>query len=408
MTRRKHIGQFSDFLRVSDGLIERVVEVVGNKNGKICVVGFKFLVGVTVDYGKIVVIVFLADKTARILAESANLVLERLRIAYQLRFVKNLIDLFHDLVSDLDAHADVNRAWNMRYIMFRANAFKPFRASSSGCDNGRFCVDFFCFFAVCDIYAVALVAVQDNIRAFITEKHFNAVFEQIFFNRVVKSLCLFSSEVTNGAVNKTQARFYGTASYIFDLFFVAQTLDVRVCTEFKIYLICVIYRFLRKGLTYQRRQISSDFAAEAQFSVGKCARARKTCRYMTIRLAVDAFLRFFFRAMPVLYRLTLFNDDDMLFASFFYQLYRSKNSCGTRADDNYIGLHKTSPPKRRLSFVSAHGKSPTHRKILYHKNIGMSMTNSETKIRLSVCDLKKHKRNQPAGGVDNTEGICYY
>ena len=318
MTRRKHIGQFSDFLRVSDGLIERVVEVVGNKNGKICVVGFKFLVGVTVDYGKIVVIVFLADKTARILAESANLVLERLRIAYQLRFVKNLIDLFHDLVSDLDAHADVNRAWNMRYIMFRANAFKPFRASSSGCDNGRFCVDFFCFFAVCDIYAVALVAVQDNIRAFITEKHFNAVFEQIFFNRVVKSLCLFSSEVTNGAVNKTQARFYGTASYIFDLFFVAQTLDVRVCTEFKIYLICVIYRFLRKGLTYQRRQISSDFAAEAQFSVGKCARARKTCRYMTIRLAVDAFLRLFFRAMPVLYRLTLFNDDDMLFASLFY------------------------------------------------------------------------------------------
>ena len=39
---------------------------------------------------------------------------------------------------------------------------------------------------------------------------------------------------------------------------------------------------------------------------------------MTIRLAVDTFLRLFFRAMPVLYRLTLFNDDDMLFASLFY------------------------------------------------------------------------------------------
>ena len=169
MTRRKHIGQFSDFLRVSDGLIERVVEVVGNKNGKICVVGFKFLVGVTVDYGKIVVIVFLADKTARILAESANLVLERLGIADELRLVENVVDLLHDLVSYLDAHADIDCAGLMGDIMLSAELFEPVRAAAPCRYYGVLREYLYVLLALADIDALAAVAVEDYIVALVAE-----------------------------------------------------------------------------------------------------------------------------------------------------------------------------------------------------------------------------------------------
>ena len=78
VSRAEHICQLADLLRVFNGLIERLIEIVGAEYGEVRVVALELLVGVSVDDGEVVVVVLLADEAAGILAERANLVLERL------------------------------------------------------------------------------------------------------------------------------------------------------------------------------------------------------------------------------------------------------------------------------------------------------------------------------------------
>ena len=84
MSGTEHIRKFTDLLRIGDRLIERMAEVVRAQNRKIRIVGFELLVGMSVYYSQIVIVVFLAYKTPRILAESTNLVFVRVRITYKL------------------------------------------------------------------------------------------------------------------------------------------------------------------------------------------------------------------------------------------------------------------------------------------------------------------------------------
>ncbi len=84
VTRTEHVCQLADLLSVSDRLIERVRKVMRAKNGKVCVVTFELLIRMTVDNGKIVVVILLAYKAAGVLAEGSYLVFERTGIADEL------------------------------------------------------------------------------------------------------------------------------------------------------------------------------------------------------------------------------------------------------------------------------------------------------------------------------------
>ena len=98
----------------------------------------------TVNNGKIVVVILLAYKAAGVLAEGSDLVLERTGITDKLRFVKNIVYLFDDLVSDLDSDADVNGSGEMLDIMLFAHILKPVGTLSARCydyvvgGNGKF------------------------------------------------------------------------------------------------------------------------------------------------------------------------------------------------------------------------------------------------------------------------------
>ena len=72
----QHVGQLAHLLRVGDGLVEGLVEVVRAQDGHVGVGGFFLLVGVPVDHCQVVVVIFLAHKAAGILAEGAHLVFE--------------------------------------------------------------------------------------------------------------------------------------------------------------------------------------------------------------------------------------------------------------------------------------------------------------------------------------------
>lgn len=48
---------------------------MGAQNGKICIIGLDVLIGMPVDNGKVVVVIFLADKATGILAKVRTLFL---------------------------------------------------------------------------------------------------------------------------------------------------------------------------------------------------------------------------------------------------------------------------------------------------------------------------------------------
>ena len=101
----------------------------------------------TVNNSKVVVIVFLTDETARILAEGSDLVFERTGITDEFRFIKNLVNLFHNLVAYFNTHTDVNRAGKMSYVVFTTDFFEPFRTSSACCNDSFVGINF-CYITV--------------------------------------------------------------------------------------------------------------------------------------------------------------------------------------------------------------------------------------------------------------------
>ena len=88
-----------------------------------------------VDHGQVVVVVLLADKAARVLAEGADLVLERLGIPHQLRLVEHPVDRLHHLVAHLHPHADIHRARLVGDVVLRAQALQPVRPPAAGGDD---------------------------------------------------------------------------------------------------------------------------------------------------------------------------------------------------------------------------------------------------------------------------------
>ena len=63
-----------------DGLIEGDPEIMRTENGQVGVAGLLYLIGMAVDQGQVIVVILLAHKTARILAEGTHLVAPGLRI----------------------------------------------------------------------------------------------------------------------------------------------------------------------------------------------------------------------------------------------------------------------------------------------------------------------------------------
>ena len=354
MTRSEHIGQLSDLLRVFDRLIERHIEVVRAKDCKIGIVGFQLLIGMSVDDGEIVVVILLTDKAAGILTEGAHLVFERLRIPDQLRLIQHRIDLFHNLVANLDAHADIDRARHVIDVVVCAGFFQPFRAAASRRHNGSRRKDFKGFLSVRNLHTEALAVLDDDIRALIAEKDIDAMAQKILFDGIIEVLRLFRSEMADRAVHKLEPRLNRTLADILFRLIVGDALHVLVRTELQIDFIRIINRSLHDVLPDKSRQVAAHLIAERKLAVGKRARAGKTRRDMAVRLAAHAPLCFFLRAVTVFNRTPLFDDRNFLPASLSDHFNRGKNPRRTCADDDNIRFHVSLPyPFSLASTLSA-------------------------------------------------------
>ena len=221
---------------------------------------------------EIVIIVFLADKTSRILTEGSHLILERLRIADKFGLVKHIVHVFHDLISDLYAHADIHRSRRMSYVIFCTDFFQPLR-SPAACGHYSMICKYLCPFtagaavrSACRClrfyhYASAYSIVENHVAAVIPEENLNAIFLQEPFYGKVYFLSFFRAQVAYRTVHQFKPRLNGPLSYILDFIRLADAFHLGVRTEFQINLIRIIYYLLSVLFSYKVWQVSPHLAA---------------------------------------------------------------------------------------------------------------------------------------------------
>ena len=339
MTRAQHIGKFAYLLSVRYRLIERLRKVVRAKYRQVGVGRFQLFIAVSVDDSEVVVVVFLAYETAGVLTEGTHLVLERLRISDEFGFVKNAVDLFHDLVPHLYSDADIDGTRLVHYVVLSTQVFEPVRAAPARRDDGVFGTHFFNLFAVVDDNAATLVSFEKYVFALISEKYVNSVFDKVLFDSVVYLLRLFRAEVTDRTVNEFESRFDRALSYLLDLLILTYTLNVRVGAEFEINFIRILDHALRIVLTDEFGKRTADLVAERKLAVRERSRTAESRSDMAVWLAIHAYVCLCLRATALFDRYALFDYEYRAFIVVADHLYRGEYSRGTRADDYGIVFH---------------------------------------------------------------------
>ena len=158
-----------------------------------------------VDHSKIVVVIFLADKSARVLAESADLVFKWLRITDQLGFIQDIIHVFHDFIADFHPYADIDGSRLVGDAVFRAEFFQPVRAPSARGDYRGSGKDFHRLRRIDGFLqqdAPAGFPVQHHVDAVPPKQDLYPAGQQIFLDGQVDLLGFFGAQMADRAVHQ--------------------------------------------------------------------------------------------------------------------------------------------------------------------------------------------------------------
>ena len=294
----------------------------------------------TVDNGKVVVIVLLRHEAAGVLAERAHLVLERGRVADELGLIQHAVDGFHDLVAHLDAHADVDRAGLVLHAVLEADLLQPVGAAAAGGDDGMPGLNGVVLMPVVRHDAAAAPVAHDDILARAAEEHLHTVIAQVVFDAEVDLVRLLGAKVADRAVDQAQARADGTRADALDLLRVLKALDMLIGAELKINAVGIVDDLLRLPLADERGQVAADIAAQRELAVRERARAGETGRDVAIRLAVHALAGLGLRAAAVFNSLSLLDHNDLFRGAAAQQLQRCKDTGRARADNDNICVHE--------------------------------------------------------------------
>ena len=341
--RAEHVGQLADLLRVGDGLVERLGKIVADQDRQVGVGAFEVLVAVAVDNGEVIVVVFLRDKAAGVLAEGADLVFPGGGVADQLAFVQNAVDRLHDLVAAFDPHADVDGAGAVGDVVLGADLFKPVCPAAAGGDDDPARRDL----APVRIGpagaarndAAAGIALQQDVVAFGLEPHLHARVLQVALDIEVKLLGAFGAQVADRTVDKLQARLDAALADLLDLGAFVHAFHMRVGAEFQVNFIGIVDEVLGKLFADELGQLAADLPREREFAVRKCARAGKAGRDRAGGLAVDAVAGLGFGAVAAFDRLAFFDQQNfqLLRAGAFAQQFKRGEDAGrTGADDDQV------------------------------------------------------------------------
>ena len=345
----QHIGQFTDLLSVSDWLVERGGKVVGTENRKVGIFRFAILIRVAVDHCKIIVVILLADKTAGILTEGADLVFKRARISDQLGFVQNLIDELHHLIAHLNSNADVYCARLVCDSMFCTDPFQPVGTPSAGRDYRMSGQTVTAFLTSAQCRADTAFPFQQQFFTFPAKQHLDPFFGKILFNCKVELLGLFGTEMTNRTIDQLQPCLNRVFTDHLNLIRVADPFHMAVCPKLQIDIVGIMNRLLHQVGTHQLRQISPNLIGQGEFSIRKGTRTGKTSGNMTVGLAVDAMPGNRFRTTPLFDWLSLFHNQNLLAAAAAHHFQCREDTRRTGTNNQHICLHNILPFRKKAA-----------------------------------------------------------
>ena len=330
----KHIRELTDLLSVENRLMERLGEIMRAKNRHIGVRALLLFIRMAIHDREIVVVVLLGDETPGVLAEGADLVFERSGVTYQLRFIKDRVELFHHFVADFDPHAHIDGSGLMGDIVFRADFLKPIGAPSSRGDHDIFGHDLLLIpiAGFMDDRTRAGALLENDVVALIAEHHLDAGFFEILLNRKIQIMRLLGSEMADRAIDQFETRFNRAAPDRLNLFALIEAFDVFVGPEGEINLIGVFDEGLDFVEAEKIRKFASDLGRKLEFSIAEGTRARKAGRDGA-RIAVQAFSGDTFGAAPRLDRMAFFDHQNLFLAAIFKQFERGENTRRPRTDD---------------------------------------------------------------------------
>ena len=345
MSGAQHIGQLADFLGVLDGLVERLGKVVADQNRQVGVVALDVLEAVAVYHCQVIVVVFLGDKAAGILAEGADLVLPGVGIADQLALIQDIVDGLHDLVAAFDADTDVHGAGLVGDAVLGAELFQPVGTAAAGGNDDLLGMDLPLGTVLPDDDAGAGVAVQQNVLALGGEHHLHTVVGQIMLDVQIQLLGFLGTQVADGAVDQLQTRLDGTLADGLDFGPLIDALHMGVGAKFQVDFIGVVDQALGKFFADQLGQFAADLMGEGQFSVREGSGTGKSGGDGTGRLAVDTVAHFCFGAVALFHRFAFFNQQHAGLAALAQQFQCGEDTGGAGADNDQIvrSLHGSSP-----------------------------------------------------------------
>ena len=193
----------------------------------------------------------------------------------ELRLVQDVVDVLHDLVAHLHAHADVHGAGAVKDVVLLAQARQPLGPAAARGDDGLVGLhrQLDATHGLVTHHAAAYAVLHDDIVAIVAEDQLHALLLQVVLDGQIDLLRLLRTQMTDGAVHQFEARLDGALADLLDLVLVAQTLDLRVRAELQIDGIGVVDQLLGLLVADQLWQVAAHLGAQRQLAVGKRARA---------------------------------------------------------------------------------------------------------------------------------------
>ena len=336
----QHIGQLAHLLGVGNRLVEGDGEVVGTEDREVGVFRFLPLEGVAIDDREAVVVIFLADKAAGVLAEGADLVLEGMGIADQFGLVEHLVDKLHHFAPDLNPDADVDGAGLVGDAVFGADPLQPVGPPTPGGDNRLFRPVFGGLVPLPQERPDAAAVFDNQVFTCPAEQQLDPLLPQVVFNREVEVLGLFSAEVADRAVDQLKPGLDRPLADLLDLVGGAHPFDPGVGAEFQVDLVGIFDQLLGQARPDEVRQVAAHLVGEGELAVRKGAGSRKAGGDVAVGLAVHAVPGFVLRAVAFFHRLPLFHDGDPFPAALPEEFESGKDAGRAGADDEQVCAHK--------------------------------------------------------------------
>ena len=339
----KHVAQAADVLGVGNGLVEGRAEVVRAQDGQVGVVALELLVGVAVHHRQAAVVVLLGNKSARVLAEGADLVLEGAAVANELALVQDLVHVLDDLVAHLYAHANVHRAGLVLYVVARAGVFQPAGTAPAGGNDHGAGVKLLGSVRPHGHHAAADAVLNHQVLALGAEAHLHPGVHKVVLNGQVELLGLLRPKVADGAVHQLEAGLDGAQANLPHLVLVAATLHVLVRAKLQVQFVHGVYGLLGVLGAYELGEVAAHLVGERELAVREGARAREARCYVA-GVAAQAAARADLGAVAALYGQALLQHDYVGLGARLKQLEGAEDAGRAGADyDDVIHDEKTFP-----------------------------------------------------------------